>query len=75
MSTTKVRVNSIYTYRANMFDVLHGPDHLINGDVVRVINLRGCPKANTMGMCYVGDVKTGQFIGMVCSNSLFKEGK
>lgn len=68
--TNRVRVNSIYTYHANLFDILHGPDHLINGDTVRVINLHGCPKANTMGMCYVADVKTGEFIGMVCTNSL-----
>jgi hypothetical protein len=70
MATRKVRVNSIYQYDPNLFDVLNPSTDLAKGAIVRVINVSGCPKANTMGMCYVGDVATGKFIGMVCTNSL-----
>jgi hypothetical protein len=44
---------------------------LKEGDKVTVKNLPGCPKANTMGHCYVF-VGT-QFKGMVCCNSLHTE--
>ncbi len=70
MAHRRVRVNSVYTYDPVLFDMLNPPKDLEKGAVVRVINLFGCPKANTMGMCYVGNVKTGEFIGMVCTNSL-----
>ena len=70
MSNQRVRVNSIYTYDPVMFDILDGRTGLKKGDTVRVINVHGCPKANTMGHCYVGAVVTGKFIGMVCTNSL-----
>ena len=71
MANRKVRVNSIYSYDPDLFDILNPPaDGLVKGSIVRVINVHGCPKANTMGMCYVGDVATGKFIGMVCTNSL-----
>jgi hypothetical protein len=70
MSSHKVRVNSIYTYDPVLFDIFDGRTGLQKGDTVRVINLPGCPKANTMGHCYVGDQFTGKFIGMVCTNSL-----
>ena len=70
MANQRVRVNSVYTYDPNILDICDGRTGLRKGDVVRVINVHGCPKANTMGHCYVGDVKTGKFIGMVCTNSL-----
>jgi hypothetical protein len=38
-------------------------------DIVRVFNMYGCPKANTMGQCYIQHLG-GKFIGMVCCNSL-----
>ena len=38
--------------------------------IVRVVNLPMAPKANTMGMCYVADQNTGEFIGMVMTASL-----
>jgi hypothetical protein len=44
--------------------------HLKSGDVVRVVNLPGAPKANTMQHCYVADINSGVFIGMVHTNSL-----
>ena len=70
MANQRVRVNSIYKYDPVLFDLLNGPADLPVGTIVRVINLYGAPKANTMGMCYVGNVKTRKFIGMVCTNSL-----
>jgi len=38
---------------------------------VQVVNLRGCPKANTMGHCHVNDAD-GRFAGLVCTSSLVK---
>ena len=66
----KVRVNSIYTYDPVILDRIDGRTNLRVGDKVRVINVFGAPKANTMGHCYVGDVQTREFIGLVCTNSL-----
>lgn len=44
-----------------------------SGRPVRVVQPYGCPKNGTMGMCYVEDVETGRFIGLVCCNSLRKD--
>jgi hypothetical protein len=51
----KVRVNSLYYYDPCGFDVFNPTSNncLTRGDQVRVINLHGCPPANTMGQCYV----------------------
>jgi len=66
----KVRVGSLYAYHPVMMDVLHPPfGNPENGAILRVINKHGCPKANTMGMCYV-ETMDGEFMGMVCTNSL-----
>lgn len=40
------------------------------GDIVRVVNLPGCPRAGTMGMCYVQHPDSKVFLGLVCVNSL-----
>lgn len=53
-----------------MLDKIDGRTSLKDGDEVRVINLPGCPRANTMGHCYVADKTTGHFIGIVHCNSL-----
>ncbi len=66
----KVRVNSLYRFNPCMWDMIDAKTSLSEGDIVRVINLFGCPKANTMNHCYVGNPITGQFIGMVHTNSL-----
>jgi hypothetical protein len=42
---------------------------LQRGDVVRVVNLHGCPPANTMGHCHV-ETLAGEFAGLVFCNSL-----
>lgn len=69
MTNRRVRVNSTYRFHPVLLDLLHGPK-LADGSLVRVINLHGAPPANTMGHCYISDPQTGQFIGMVCTNSL-----
>ena len=66
----KVRANAIYVFSPNMLDRIDGRTNLKAGDLVRVKNLHGCPRCNTMGHCHVVDVATGDFIGLVCTNSL-----
>jgi hypothetical protein len=66
----KVRVGTKYLFDPNMMDMIDGKTTLKKGDIVKVINVHGCPKANTMGQCYVGHPDTGDFIGMVACNSL-----
>ena len=71
MATKRVRVGQQFIYRPNLFDFLKGPVDLQAGDRVQVVNLHGCPPANTMGMCYVKRVGVDEkFVGMVCTNSL-----
>jgi hypothetical protein len=69
MVARRVRVGARYRYEPVMFDRLHPPYDLEQGDVVTVVNLPGCPRANTMGMCYVNN-PAGRFGGMVMTNSL-----
>jgi len=65
----KVRVGSKYVYDPVLFDKLNPPVvNVVRGQLVKVVNLRGCPPANTMGMCYINF--NGIFAGMVCTNSL-----
>jgi hypothetical protein len=65
----KVRVNAIYTYTGRgFFDQVDG--HPVEpGTKVRVINLHGAPKANTMGQCYIATLD-GTFLRMVQTASL-----
>jgi len=63
-----VRVGVKYCYVPVPFDRMNPPCAVSPGDIVRVINLPGCPCANIMGMCHVS--KDGIFAGMVCTNSL-----
>lgn len=51
---TKVRVGKVYTFRPVPIDYFNPPYNVQAGDVVRVVNLPGCPKANTMGHCPEG---------------------
>jgi len=56
-----------------MIDRLHPLYNVRDGDVVCVVNLRGCPKANTMGHAHVMHLD-GTFGGLVCTNSLRRKG-
>jgi hypothetical protein len=67
----RVRVNSIYVYNPVPLDLIDGKVSCNKGDKVRVINLPGAPKANTMNHCYIESLE-GTFLGMVCCNSLEK---
>lgn len=69
----KVRVGGRYRYEPVLFDLLNPPFDVQKGDTVTVVNLPGCPKANTMGMAHVA--KDGKFAGMVMTNSLVKLGR
>ena len=76
----KVRVGSLYAYKPVGFDLFDPCTNLTDGEIVRVINLHGCPRANTMGHCHVAypDALAGDFIGLVLCNSLIpvkREGK
>lgn len=42
------------------------------GHIVRKVQPSGCPRNGTMGHCYVEDVESGTFIGLVLLNSLEK---
>jgi hypothetical protein len=70
MPSNRVRVNALYYFHPNLLDLTDGRNGLKSGDVLRVINLPGCPKAGTMGHCHVADPVTGIFIGLVHVNSL-----
>jgi hypothetical protein len=67
----KVRVGSLYRFVAVGVDAW-SPNPLAptDGETVRVINLHGAPKANTMGHCYVEGATSGEFCGLVLTNSL-----
>lgn len=64
------RVGSIHKLDLVLFDRFAGNSAAYDGRVVRVIQPFGCPKNGTMGMLYVEDKETGEFIGLVCVNSL-----
>jgi hypothetical protein len=65
----KVRVGQKYRYNGVPFDRFDGHLKPAENEIVRVINLPGAPKANTMGMCYVTKLD-GTFSGMVMTPSL-----
>lgn len=69
----KVRVNAVYTFRPVLLDCVHVVSQAVPGQRVRVVNLRSAPKANTMGQCHIEDASTGDFLGMVSTNSLVRE--
>lgn len=70
----KVRANSVYTFRPVLLDrLLSQHHHARDGQRVRVVNLNGAPKCNTMNHCHIEDSESGEFLGMVCCNSLVRE--
>lgn len=64
----KVTVGKEYTFNPVGIDRFDPKTPLKAGDVVTVVNLRGCPPPNTMGHCHVSH--NGQFVGLVHCNSL-----
>lgn len=71
MATNRVRTGSEYYFNPVAMDRFDPKTDLMKGDRVKVVNLRGCPPANTMGHAHV--TKNGQFAGLVHCNSLSKE--
>jgi hypothetical protein len=65
----RVRVNNLYVFNPVLIDSIDKPYNIARGDVVRVVNLHGCPPANTMGHCHVQHLD-GSFAGLVHVNSL-----
>ena len=70
MSTyKKVRVGKKYIFEPVFIDRMDLSKHaIVSGSEVTVINLPGCPKANTMGHCYIQDANKN--LTLVCTNSL-----
>ena len=62
----------LYVYDPVLFDRLNptAGRSIEPGTVVRKIQPHGCPRNGTMGMTYIGDAETGDFIGLVMLNSL-----
>ena len=65
----RVKANSLYRFVPVLIDRCDKPFNVEENDIVRVVNLHGCPKANTMGHCHVEHLG-GDFAGLVCCNSL-----
>jgi hypothetical protein len=65
----RVRVGKLYRYEPVLIDRCNPPHDIETGNIVRVVNLHGCPRANTMGHCHVEHLG-GEFAGLVCCNSL-----
>jgi hypothetical protein len=77
----KVTAGHEYIYQAEGCDRWDARTDLKNGERVRVVNLPGCPKANTMRMCHVERILPGPrkpsayangFAGLVLTASLHK---
>ena len=64
----KVHANHEYIYYPNLLDRIDGRTGLVLGSIVRVVNLPGCPRANTMQHAHV--YCDGRFAGLVHVNSL-----
>ena len=65
----KVRANAVYIYNPAGADLWDARTDLKEGDHVRVVNLPGCPRANTMGHAHVQRLD-GSFAGLVLTSSL-----
>jgi hypothetical protein len=69
MAIRKGRAGSIYYYNPTLLDRYDKRTELKEGQQVRVVNLPGCPRANTMGHCHV-ETLDGGWGGLVCTSSL-----
>ena len=70
----RVKAKSVYIFRPSIWDSIDPPvgvrrGELKPGDSVRVVNMPGCPRANTMGHCHVETIG-GLFAGLVSTDSL-----
>ena len=65
----KVKENAVYIYSPNLLDQIDGRTDLKDGEEVKVINLPGAPKCNTMHHAHLQRLD-GTFAGLVHTNSL-----
>jgi len=70
----KVKAGRSYRFDPCLWDTMDPPvgvrqGNLRKGDIVTVVNLPGCPKANTMGHCHIKS-QEGEFLGLVSTGSL-----
>lgn len=77
MATKRVRAGQMFYFVPVLLDRVNPPHNVQEGDKVKVVNLPGCPKANTMGHCHVDVIMRANgvcvldtFGGLVCTNSL-----
>ncbi len=68
----KARKARKYIYHPVLFDQCNPPKGraIASGTTVVKIQPHGCPRNGTMGMTYIGDPETGEFIGLVMLSSL-----
>ena len=71
----KVKVNRLYRYQPALYDLSNPPyganaGLLKPGDTVKVVNMYGCPPANSMGHCHIENPETGDLLGLVQTVSL-----
>lgn len=69
MQVNRVRAGATYFYVPNLLDAVDGRTNLKDGQEVRVVNLPGAPKCNTMGHAHVQHLD-GTWGGLVHCNSL-----
>lgn len=66
---TRVRTGSRYQYQPVGLDGFDARTDLQPGEIVEVVNLPGCPRANTMKHCHVKRLD-GRLAGLVLTASL-----
>ena len=72
MSVT-ARSKTVYRYEPVLFDMFTERKMPIpEGARLRKVEMHGCPRNGTMGMCYVEDADTGTFYGLVMVKSLVR---
>ena len=74
MTARRVRAGKVYRFDPVGLDRCDPPVGVVSGilksgDDVRVVNLPGCPRANTMGHCHIQTLD-GRFAGLIHTNSL-----
>lgn len=70
----RVRVHAAYTFRPTGTDLWLTQHYTAQPEQrVRVVQLPGAPRPNTMGQCHIADALTGEFLGMVSTASLYQE--
>lgn len=67
----RVRKGSVYIYSPSAWDIFDARTALVPGERVRVVHPHGCPPPNTLRHAHVERESTGEFMGLVCTASLY----